>query len=110
MMNEEGESPFDGLLHSAFQEERSFVVQQVAVSLVDGAEDRRLQKSPLVLDHEEVHAVTALRRRALETFDHASSTGAGAVRQRPDLLALNHPEIFECPSVRFERVTMDIQT
>jgi hypothetical protein len=41
-VDEEGESFSYGLFHPAFDEERAFVVQDVAVSLVDGAEDRGL--------------------------------------------------------------------
>ena len=80
MVDEESESFVDGLLYSAFHEERSFVVQDVAAPLVDGAEDRCLQQAPLVFDQQEVHAVSALSRGALEAFDQTCRTGAGAVR------------------------------
>src|SRR5215203_39170 len=107
--DEEGESLFDGLFYSAFYEERSFVVQDVATPLVDGAEDRRLQESPLVFDQQEVHAVPALGRGALEAFDQACRAGVGAVRQLPDLHARNHPELSEGVAIRRERVPMDVE-
>src|SRR5215211_6194641 len=109
MVDEEGESFIDGLFYSAFYEECSFVVQDVATPLVDGAEDRRLQESPLVFDQQEVHAVPALGRGALEAFDQACRAGGGAVRQLPDLHARNHPELSEGVAIRRERVPMDVE-
>ena len=41
-VDEEGEALLDGLFHPAFHEEGTFFVQDVAVPLVDGAEDGRL--------------------------------------------------------------------
>ena len=41
-VDEEGEAFSYGLFHPAFHEERAFAVQDVAVPLVDGTEDRRL--------------------------------------------------------------------
>src|SRR5829696_1974354 len=109
MVDEEGKTLFDGLFYSAFYEERSFVVQDVAAPLVDGAEDRRLQQSPLVFDQQEVHAVPTLGRGALETFDQARRAGGGSVRQLPDPHAGNHPELFERFTVWRERVPMDVE-
>src|SRR5829696_4130843 len=91
MVDEEGGTLLDGLLHSALYEERSFVVQDVAAPLVDGAEDRRLEQAPFVFDQQEVHAVSALGRGALEAFDQACRAGAGAVWQLPYPYAGNHP-------------------
>src|ERR671920_2076528 len=108
MVDEEGETLFDGLLYPAFYEERSFVVQDVAAPLVDRAEDRRLEQAPFVFDQQEVHAVSALGRGALEAFDQASRAGAGAVRQLPYPHARNHTELFEGVAVRHQRVSMDI--
>ncbi len=79
-VDEEGESFLNGLLYPAFYEERSFVVQDVAAPLLDGAEDRRLEQAPLVFDQQEVHAVSALGRGTLEAFDQACRAGAGTVR------------------------------
>src|SRR5215218_8991418 len=108
-VDEEGESFFDGLLYPAFYEKRSFVVQDVAAPLVDGAEDRRLEQAPLVFDQQEVHTVPALRRGALETFDQTCRAGAGAVRQLPDPHARNHPELSEGIAVRHERMPVDVE-
>src|SRR5215213_3013524 len=108
-VDEEGEALFDGLLYPAFYEECSFVVQDVAAPLVDGAEDRRLEQAPLVFDQQEVHAVSALRRGTLEAFDQTRRAGAGAVRQSPDPQAGNHPELSEGIAVRRERVPMDVE-
>src|SRR5215210_5570822 len=109
MVDEEGKTLFDGLFYSAFYEERSFVVQDVAAPLVDGAEDRRLQQSPLVFDQQEVHTVSALGRGALEAFDQSRRAGAGAVRQLPDPHARNHPELSEGIAVRHERMPVDVE-
>src|SRR5215218_5730752 len=109
MVDEEGKTLFDGLFYSAFYEERSFVVQDVAALLVDGAEDRRLQQSPLVFDQQEVHSVPALGRGALEAFDQAGRAGVGAVRQLFDLHARNHPELSEGLAVRRERMPVDVE-
>src|SRR5215208_205684 len=108
-VDEEGESFFDGLLYPAFYEECSFVVQDVAAPLVDGAEDRRLQQAPLVFNQQEVHAVSALGRGALEAFDQTRRAGAGAVRQLPYLHARNDPEFSEGITVRQEWVPMDVE-
>ena len=64
--NEEREAPIYVLFDHALQKEGSLVVQELSVSLVDGAEDGRLQETPLVLDEQEVHGPPALRRRPLE--------------------------------------------
>src|SRR5215217_4809967 len=109
-VDEEGESFFDGLLYPAFYEKRSFVVQDVAAPLVDGAEDRRLEQAPLVFDQQEVHTVPALRRGTLETFDQTCRAGAGTVRQLPDPHARNHPELSERIAVRHGRMPVDVET
>ena len=93
MVDEEGKTLFDGLFYSAFYEERSFVVQDVAAPLVDGAEDRRLEQAPLVFDQQEVDAVSALRGWVLEAFDQARRAGTGPVREVHDLHAGNDPQL-----------------
>src|SRR5215211_2638111 len=110
MVDEEGESFLDGLLYPAFYEERSFVMQDVAAPLVDGAEDRRLEQAPLVFDQQEVHTVPALRRGTLEAFDQTCRAGVGTVRQLSDPHARNHPELSEGIAVRHERMPVDVET
>ena len=76
------------------------MVQEVAVLLVDGSEDRRLQESPLVLDEEKPDGPAALRGRTLEAFEESRCTGPGSVGEPLNLLARRDAEVIQGYAVR----------
>ena len=98
--NEERESSMQVLFDHALQKKSPLVVQKVSVSLVDGAEDDRLQKPPLVLDEQEVHGPPTLGRRPLERLQEPCGAGTRPMGQGEHPRARDYAEILECPAVR----------
>lgn len=97
------------LLHPALQYEGPTVVEDIAVPLVDRAEDRRLQKAELVLYQKESHWPDALRRRALEVLHKSRRAGARPVSQPSYSSTRGDAEGFEPFAVGFEGVPADVQ-